>query len=392
MPWKVTDKAGARRAFLEAYWERKWTVTEACRHFGISRQCAYECIARAKESGVRRLSDRSHRTKAAEVLRQRWFARVVAMRRKHSFAGPQQLRWFLEHRYPLGPWPAPRTIGRWLHAAGLTRQRRRRAQPGPVVVLVRRRAVLANDVWTVDFKGWFNTADGRRVCPLTVRDMATKCVLWVRHMPRTTLRDLRRVFTRLFQRYGLPRAIRTDNGPPFGGEGPLGWSTLSVWWAQLGIEVEHGRPACPQDNAEHEQMHQVLQTQTANPAAPTLQAQQRRFDRWRTLYNCMRPHRALGMYPPISFYQPSDRRAKPQQWTYPADCEIKRTDPRGRIRWRNRARLIGQAFGRQLIALKAISPECVAVYFGPHLLGELHAHDDTAIRAVRSRYRSKRGG
>ncbi len=189
---------------------------------------------------------------------------------------------------------------------------------------------------------------------------------------------------RLFRRYGLPRAIQVDNGPPFGGYGPYGWSTLAVGWVRLGIAVRYGRPACPQDNAAHEQMHQVLHRQTARPAAATLLAQQRRFARWRRLYNRDRPHQALGMQVPASLYQPSPRRPAPWRWRYPSGWTLKTTDPRGRIRWAGRARLIGQAFGRQRIALRPEGPGLVSVHFGPHLLGHLHASDLTAIRSVQS--------
>ncbi|HEY1016825.1 MAG TPA: integrase core domain-containing protein [Herpetosiphonaceae bacterium] len=242
-----------------------------------------------------------------------------------------------------------------------------------------------NAVWTADFKGWFRTADGRRICALTVRDLATRYVLLVRHMERTTEQAVAPVMHRLFRRYGLPRAIQVDNGPPFGGYGPYGWSTLTAGWVRLGIAVHYGRPACPQDNAAHEQMHRVLQQQTARPAAASLPAQQRRFERWRRHYNHDRPHQALGMQLPAALYRPSPLRPAILPWRYPPDWILKTADPRGRIRWAGRARLIGQAFGRQLLALRLERPGVVSVHFGPHLLGELHANDTTAIRAVRVR-------
>jgi len=158
----------------------------------------------------------------------------------------------------------------------------------------------------------------------------------------------------------------------------------------LGIDVRYGRPACPQDNAAHEQMHQVLQAQTAMPAAASVAAQQRRFDRWRHRYNWNRPHRSLGMQVPGSLYRPTKRPAVVQVWTYPANWIQKPVDPRGRIRWQGRAHLIGQAFGRRTVALCPVREDVVSVFFGPHLLGEIHAADTTAIRAVRIRSPRKR--
>jgi putative transposase len=276
----------------------------------------------------------------------------------------------------------------------MTKRSVRRAKPGRVLDTLRRLAIEPNDVWTVDFKGWFRTANGQRVCALTVRDLATRYVLVIQHVERGTERRLRAIFTRLFKRYGLPRAIRSDNGPPFGGEGPRGWTSLSVWWAQLGIEVEHGRPACPQDNAEHEQMHQVLHKETATPAAPTRAAQQRRFDRWRNTYNRWRPHQSLGMHPPIAMYRRSTRCLQLQTWpTHHPECETKQTDPRGRIHWRSHPRHIGRAFANQIVALKTVRRGVVEVYFGPHLLGELHANDSRGIRSLLLRpTKTRRGG
>lgn len=394
MPWNITEVSEARRAFVAWCWREEATVAEACRRFGISRQCGHKWLRRAQAEGWSTLVDRSHRTCADQGLWQRWWPRVQRLKSRYRFAGADQLRWHLQRSFPLGPWPCARTIGRWLQRAGLTQRRRRPARPGPMVELKRRLAEVANDVWTVDFKGWFYTGDGQRICALTVRDDATNFVFLVRHMRRTAEPHVRQAFARLFNRYGVPRAIRTDNGPPFGGEGPYGWSTLSVWFVRLGIEVEHGRPACPQDNAKHEQMHGVLKQQTATPPAQTAAGQQRRFDRWRVTYNRRRPHSSIGMHPPISLYQPSARKPVAAKWTYPQNWEIKKTDPRGRIRWRNKARLIGQAFGCQTIALNPLGPDVVAVHFGPHLLGELHASDHTGIRLVRPSCprRSGRGG
>ncbi|MEO6001785.1 MAG: DDE-type integrase/transposase/recombinase [Opitutus sp.] len=155
-------------------------------------------------------------------------------------------------------------------------------------------AATPNRVWTIDFKGVFATTDGTKITALTVRDLATRYVLLVRHVPHSTAEGVRPVLQRLFRCCGLPEVIRVDNGPPFGGQGARGWTILSAWWIQLGIRVEYSRPACPQDNAAHEQMHRVLKAATARPPAWCAQAQQRRFDRWRYYYNHARPHATLG--------------------------------------------------------------------------------------------------
>ena len=234
-----------------------------------------------------------------------------------------------------------------------------------------------NDVWTLDFKGWFRTRDGQRVEPLTVRDLKSRFVLDIRLLPNQSDAPTRRALQRVFQRHGLPKVIRVDNGAPFGGVGPRGLSRLSVWWRRLGIRVEFGRPAHPEDNAAHEQMHQIYQAEVA--AAPTGQpaAQQRRSDRWRWEYNHLRPHEALKLQPPAQHYHSSGR-AWPRHlpaWTYPTAWPQGRVSPDGRLFWQGRQRFIGRAFGGERIALRPRGLDTWEVFLGRDLLGQLHQQD-----------------
>jgi transposase InsO family protein len=364
-------------------------MTKLCERFGISRQCGYEWWRRALAGGTD-FEEGGHRTKRAVVLGQRWRKRVLAMRRDYQFAGAAQLQWYLQRAFPLGPWPGMRTIGRWLQQAGLTRTRRRPYLVGRLIREQVTRAYAPNDVWTVDFKGWFCTRDGHRVCALTVRDLATRYVLLVRHVERSSQATVGALMRSLMFKYGVPRVIRVDNGPPFGGQGPRGWSSLAVSWVCLGIKVEYGRPGCPQDNSEHEQMHQVLHQQTASPAAATRRAQQCRFDRWREAYNRDRPNRAIGMQLPAALYRPSKYAANVLVCRYPRSWVRKLTDPRGRVRWAGAPRQIGRAFAGKTVALKPVKPGVVEVFFGPYLLGELHAADPGAIRALRVQSQARR--
>ena len=313
--------------------------------------------------------------------------RLLSARRRHPTWGPLKLHWLLGPRSP-----SVRTLGRWLSLAGLVRRRLRRARPGPSVPgparLVARRA---NDVWTIDFKGGFRTGDGARCAPLTVRDEVSSYVLAVRAVQEPSDRVVRRVLTRLFRRRGLPRAIRSDNGGPFGGDGALGLSRLSVWWLRLGIRVEFSRPASPQDNAAHEQMHRVLKAETARPPSVNGRAQQRRFDRWCLLYNHRRPHFALQHQTPAAHYHRSPRSwpVHLPAWHYPAAWLILRPGARGRAWWAGRQRVIGRAFAGERLGLQPRPQGIVAVYLGSHLIGTLHPGDPAGLRPAR---RPIRGG
>jgi transposase InsO family protein len=272
----------------------------------------------------------------------------------------------------------PRTFGRWLQRLQLVPRRPRHQLRGPQLPVPRRlKARAPNDVWTIDFKGWFCTRDATRVEPLTVRDLKSRYILAIRLLPNQSDGLTRRALAGVFHRYGLPKAIRVDNGPPFGGCGPRGLSRLSVWWRRLGIRVEFGRPAHPQDNAAHEQMHGVYQGEVAAQPAANPRAQQRQSNRWRNNYNQLRPHEALSLRVPALGYRASSR-ALPESlpaWTYPAAYCRRRVSADGRLFWQGRQRFIGRAFGGEIIGLKKHRREIWKIFLGCDLLGLLHQKD-----------------
>lgn len=394
MPWQTREEWSERRRFVDARLTRQFTLKELREQFGISRDCACKWWRRFTREGAAGLTERSRVRRSALELRALWMSRVADARQRHPTWGAPKLRWLLEQSHPEQPCPSERTIGRWLAEASLTKPRLRHAPAGPVLRRQHRRpARQPNDVWTVDFKGWFMTAEGKRVSPLTVRDLATRHLLLVRHL-RADRHEVARAMRQLFRRYGLPREIRSDNGPPFGSLGPRGWTPLTLAWVRLGIRVSFGRPGCPQDNAEHEQMHAVLKKEATRPASRTLRQQQRRLEAWRRLYNEQRPHEAIGMVPPATLYRPSPRRLQKRlpSWIYPAGCELKRLDSKGRLTWAHRQRAIGRTFAGQTVGLKPHRRDIVKVYLGPYLLGTLHAADLTDLRPVRSSSLPGKGG
>jgi hypothetical protein len=233
------------------------------------------------------------------------------------------------------------------------------------------RADAPNEVWTVDFKGDFRTADGRRVLPLTVRDLASRFVLAVQPVRQTSAARLRRIFARLFRRYGLPRAIRIDRGTPFCGSGPYGLTALSLWWTRLGIEVQIVNRRHGIDNNSHEQMHRVLKAEATCPVSRTYGAQVRRLQRWRHNYNHRRPNDALAGKVPAAIYEPS-RRQQPRLLVpqYPADWITRRVRPHGWVKLAGSHRHIGRAFTGLVVGFVPKGSSYL-VYFGSLPLGTL---------------------
>lgn len=237
-----------------------------------------------------------------------WVERLRLARRRHQRWGPKKLRAWLQRQHPRSRVPSVSTLGRLL-------QRHRWSQPqlgrrrGPARVWpALRQARRPNEVWTVDFKGYFHTADGRRCDPLTVRDAYSRFGLSVQVLHGHKLVTVQQVFLRLFRRFGLPRRIHADQGRPWAGPGPAWLSQLSAWWVSLGIRPTFSRRARPGDNASHEQWHRELKAETTRPPAATPAAQQRRLAQWLRIYNHERPHEALALRPPAEFYYRSRRR------------------------------------------------------------------------------------
>jgi putative transposase len=382
MPWKQPKNHAPLAAFIDEVLSAKMPFGHACRKHGISRKTGYKWWNRFLKNGRAGLNRRSCRPRR---LRRRWpqwvRTAVNQERRRHRHWGAKKLCWALRQRWPGRRLPHPRTLERWSPRP----PRRHRARRGPQLPALKRRSVRRpNDVWTIDFKGWFRTADGARIDPLTVRDLHSRYLLLVAAVPAQSDRAVRGLLTGLFRRHGLPRAIRADNGVPFGGGGVLGLTTLSVWWLRLGIQVEFGRPAQPQDNGAHEQMHRMLKTEATRPPSRHAAAQHRRLQRWRQIYNHQRPHEALGQRVPAQSYRSSPRRwpRRLPRWRYRPAWPVRLVSAGGWLHWAGRRRLIGRPFAGERIALRTRGDHH-EVYLGPHLLGLLYPDDLGGLRPAR---------
>ena len=394
MPWKTERVRDQRWRFLKIWRAGKMRVTELCRQFGISRKTAYKWIARFEQEGRRGLHDRrrcARRVRNRPSLR--WLQRVRRARARHPTWGARKLRTVLRQRYGAKDLPSVAAIGRWLRRWHLTQKRRRRvARRGPMVERPHLTVALRpNEVWSVDFKGWFRTADGIRVDPLTIRDMASRYLMGIDLVRNQTVETAHLAFVQTFKRCGLPAAIRVDNGTPFGADGALGLTRLSAWWIRLGIRVEFITPGCPGENGGHEQMHRVYKAEVANPPAPTLRAQKRRTQRWVQEYNELRPHEALGMLCPAQVYRKSARKMPVTlpPLRYPCDWLSRLVKGKGMISLHGRGRYIGEAFEGERVGLKP-TPSGWDVYFGELLIGTLAANESAGIQAVRYRNHSSR--
>ena len=318
----------------------------------MSRKTVYKWIDRYEEEAAAGLIERSRAPHThGRAMRAEIRNAVLTLRRAHPRWGPKKLRVILQERAPDEVWPAPSSIGDLLRREGLSMPRRRTRYTVP---LTRPLAAAAapNDVWTADFKGWFRTGDGMRCDPLTIADACSRFVLCCR-ITRPNARSVRPWFERTFREYGLPRALRTDNGPPFATTGAAQLSQLAVWWLKLGIQLDRIDPGHPEQNGRHERFHLTLQEETTTPAAATATQQQRRFDRMRREFNALRPHEALGQRPPARVYVASPRPypARLEDPWYDATHQVRRVKRMGQIKWAGDYVFISEAVRGELVGI-----------------------------------------
>ena len=352
MPFMETCALEERIAMFQDYDTGAFPVAELCRRHGISRETFYVWKRRRESGNPRWFEDLSHipascpqATAAAAI------AAIVAMRRRFTRFGPKKIRARLGLDHPGLIVPAASTIGDILKREGLITASRRRRRPvaqGGIVA----GAYLPNEEWAIDFKGWFRTRDGRRCDPLTVTDTASRYLIETRIVAPTS-HGVRTALERIFSDIGLPEAIRSDNGSPFGSTGAGGLSHLAVWWLKLGVEPRYIPPSSPQDNGRHERMHRTLKADTSSPAAATAGEQQMRFDGFRQHYNHERPHEALGQTTPASHWLAPERRrpARLAEPWYDANHQVRRVRPTGEIKWQGQHLFIGQALAGEPVGL-----------------------------------------
>lgn len=368
MPWKQLEPMNQRKEFVLQAMETT-NFRQLCEDYGISTKTGYKWRERFLQHGLAGMNELSRRPKGhAKELGESVVCEMVRLKQAHPSWGPRKLRKVYERTHE--PVPSESSFKRVLERAGLVQERRLRARGQSGRLFSGRRANAPNEIWTVDFKGWWRVAGGRRCEPLTVRDEFSRYVLEVRAVADARTATVRSCFERLFEQNGVPEAIRSDNGPPFASDnGLLGLSKLSAWWVALGIDLERGRPGCPQDNGGHERLHLDIQRELRGSNLPDPQAG---FDEWRRTFNHERPHEALGMKCPAQFYQRSARpyQGGPEDLTYKG-MEARRVSKVGTIGWGAQRVFLSTALAGWSVGLEPGTEGKYSVYFGRLLLGQL---------------------
>lgn len=355
-----------RNQFVLAATSPGANISQLCREHGVSRTNGYKWIRRFQAEGQAGLDDKSRRPKTISGVDGEFVLRIIELRRRYPKWGAKKLRQILLRSPDRVEVPSAKTIARVLDRAGEPRVRKPRRRLR--VVLREHQPLVANapnDVWTVDFKGWWRTRDGRRFEPLTVRDAFSRYVLCLEMLGSTRADVVKPAFERLFDSCGLPRVIRVDNGAPFAcTSAPAGLSQLSAWWTSLGIRVSFSRPAHPQDNGAHERMHLDVADQLEADPADGLEVQQRAAAKWRAEFNEVRPHEAIAMQTPAQLYVRSSRRYTGiQPPRYPASYGVRRVSSKGCVRYMGKAVFISESLIGHDLGIRKTQRGHIAVRF-----------------------------
>ena len=370
MPWKGVTVSEQRQRFLEDYQLKYYTVTELAKRFGVSRKTAHKWINRFKKYGQDGFHEHSRRPHSCPWQTDEAIVEELVRRRKaHPRWGPRKLLDLMERRDPERHLPAISTAANILSREGLIKPRRRyrRAHPGcPKSV-----PQGPNDIWAADYKGQFRLKNGEYCFPLTISDLASRYVLGCDAHPAISLERSFKHFRHVFEIYGLPNRIRTDNGVPFASNALARLSQLSVWFIRLGIYPELIEPGKPQQNGVHERMHRTLKQEATIPPASNMRGQQRKFDRFLEEFNQERPHEALGMKRPGEIYEPSNRRMPRciEAYDYPSHYIVRRVSRAGTIRVFHNQIFVSNTLQEDYVGLEEVDDGVYDLYFCFYQIG-----------------------
>ena len=372
MPWKETTIMEQKIEFINEWCSSRFTITELCRHFDISRPTAYKWISRFKDKGLPGLAElgrspRSHPNKTPKEIEDR----IVFYRKKHNRWGGEKIWKVLHNDFLEGQIPTISTVDRILKRNGLIIPRKRRRRIKPVNPIFDPQK--CNEVWSADFKGKFQMGNKRYCHPLTIADSYSRYVFSAKGMYGERFKPIKLEFRRVFREFGVPLQIHTDNGSPFGAAQAIQRLTrLAVWFLELGIEPVYSDPASPQQNGRHERMHRDLKGEATRPPGYNLRTQQRKLNKFVYEYNYVRPHKALENETPGSVHISSSRPflEKVEEWVYPDYCEVRRVTKNGALRWRStKWVMVATSLADKHVGLEELGDGIWRIYYRQKMLG-----------------------
>jgi len=381
MPWKETHVIDQKIKMISDWLSGEYSITDLSRIFEVSRKTLYKWINRYETDEYSGLQERSRkpvtmpRATPPDVV-----AHILASKTQHVHWGSRKVLAWLRNHYPDQTWPAASTTSEIFKRHGLVKSRRRHHHTPPYTEPFLH-CNQPNEVWCADFKGQFRLGEGKLCYPLTLSDSYSRYLLGCWGLVHPTYVQTRLHLEMAFREFGLPSAIRTDNGVPFASVALGGLSSLAVWLIKLGIRPERIEKSHPEQNGRHERMHRTLKAEAISPPRKSFAEQQRAFNRFRDGYNYDRPHEALGQKTPGAIYRKSSRAypARLPEVTYEGNVTVRQVKANGSIKWKNNELYLSGALAGEPVGLKQIDSEAWQIYFSFHPLGILNERTQKII-------------
>jgi putative transposase len=372
MAWELKKVEDQRQQLVDMFIKGTVSMTELCKHFGISRKTAYKWYNRYLAMGIEGFKDQSRAPNHPNCIFSGTIINMaIELKLKHMHWGPRKIIHVLSREYPKIQWPSPTRLYEIFKENQLIIPRRIRKRVSGTHPLGELNN--SNDVWMADFKGWFMTQDGHKCEPFTITDGFSRYLIKCRHLEKKTADDVWAVFKEAFEEYGLPNRVRTDNGPPFGSVGVGRLTRLSINLIKAGIRPEWINPGHPEENGRHERFHLTLKQEVANPPASTIQEQLIRMAAFQEEYNFKRPHEALDMQTPSDCYFNSKREwdgilRDPEYDT--STMIVRKVGQNGCIWLKQKPYYLGETLSGEYIGLKEENEE-LSIFYGFVYLGKL---------------------
>lgn len=365
MPWKRTEPMDQKIALISDWNKEIFSKVDLAQKYGVSRKTVTKWITRYELEGIDGLKDKSREpVSKPNSTESGLIEKIIEYKKKYIKRGPKKLYHMLHKENPDMSWPCASTIGYWLKKYNLVepRPKRKRVPPYTEPFIDCKEP---NNVWSADYKGQFVMKNKKKCYPLTITDNYSRYVISCTALEGPQYKPTREAFEKAFREYGLPKAIRTDNGTPFTNPGRTGLSRLSIWWIQLGIIPERINKGCPQENGRHERMHRSLKFETLDQPAKNINEQQKIFDHFIYDFNNTRPHEALNQDIPAHYYRVA-KRSYPEKIIkpyYDYDYEVRQVRNTGEIRFKGNMYLLTTLLDDQPVGLKQVDEYCWNIYY-----------------------------
>ena len=378
MPWKETNVMDEKERFIQEMLAAEKPFKHLCAEYGISEKTGYKWKNRFYEQGKAGLYEQSHANAVhPNEIDGDTAAELINLKMAHKTWGPKKIRELYSRAYPYKTTPSLSSVNRILNKAGMVKPRKVRPAANTDCPRLHQQlpAEEPNDVWCIDFKGWWKS-DGEICEPFTVRDKYSRKILCARLMSTKSSDAVKAVMTELFREYGLPKAIHSDNGVPFAApNGLLNLSNLSVWWITLGIMPDRSLKGCPGQNGSLERMHADIAREIEGRIPGGIEANQAVLDAWIEEYNSVRPNEAIGMKTPDELYTVSPRKydGDYDELEYPPGFQVRKVTGVGEIIVNGIRVTIGYALRGWHVGLQPVPDEnAYYVFLADFLLGTLN--------------------